>query len=254
VYYEVYGPDDGKLTPILFLQGLAGELVGWKILTQYLSSKRQCILMDNRDCGKGDRSHGGYTIEDMADDAAGLLLHLGKTKVNVVGHSMGGCIALALAIRHPSVIHKLFLASTNARPGRYHGFHPIAAWKYLAESGAPRSVIAAQFTAMCMSARFIEDHPKQPLYEWPQVSQNPAEFVRQCDAFLRFDAVDQLPRLECPLLVYVGDQDILAPVVNSREIHELVPGSLLYINEGFSHASLFEDVGHSIQMIDNFLL
>jgi len=103
---------------VLLVMGLGGQLTAWP--DGFVSGLRDrgyfIVRFDNRDCGlstkwegvpdilalfTGDTSSAPYRVEDMADDAAALLAHLGITTTHVVGVSMGGMITQALVINHP---------------------------------------------------------------------------------------------------------------------------------------------------------
>ena len=143
IEYDVHGADDG--VPLLLVMGLGGQLIGWplELVDQLVERGFRVIRFDNRDVGLSTRidapvptrrevvsavvarrfAHAAYSIEDMADDTAGLLEHLGVGKAHVVGVSMGGMIAQSLAIRHPLRVASLVSIMSNTgdrRHGRVH--------------------------------------------------------------------------------------------------------------------------------------
>ena len=115
--------------------GLGGQLVAWPLgFVELLTAEGfRVIRFDNRDIGLSSQidapaptrrqvvlsaisprfAKSAYTIDDMADDAAGLLDHLGIERAHVVGASMGGMIAQALAIRHPGKVRSLTSIMSN---------------------------------------------------------------------------------------------------------------------------------------------
>jgi pimeloyl-ACP methyl ester carboxylesterase len=115
--YETFG--DATAPPLLLVMGLASQMVLWDDeFCEQLAERFFVIRFDNRDIGRStilrdkpiptrvqlllrDKRGAAYELNDMADDAAGLLDHLGIDKAHVVGVSMGGMIAQLLAIRHP---------------------------------------------------------------------------------------------------------------------------------------------------------
>ncbi len=133
--YEVRG--DTSDEPLLLIHGHGAQLVLWREeLLQGLRDRGFCpIVFDNRDVGlsthldgavlpdvfalaSGDTSSMAYSIEDMADDAAALLAHLGIEAAHVLGVSMGGMIAQSLAIRHPSATKTLTSVMSTPDPVR----------------------------------------------------------------------------------------------------------------------------------------
>ncbi len=131
--------ETGEGTPLLLVMGLASQLIHWPDEFVELVASRgfRVIRFDNRDIGLSTKMSGpvpttgrtiaslisprfaksSYLLKDMADDAAGLLDHLGIDRAHVVGVSMGGMIAQSLAIGHPSKVASLtsIMSNTGSR-------------------------------------------------------------------------------------------------------------------------------------------
>ncbi len=150
--YEVRGSGE----PILFIMGLSGQLTDWpqEFIDMFVKRGHQVILFDNRDIGLSTKDTWeppsqiatvasmltrrplkgvGYTVADMADDAAGLLAGLGVDAAHVVGISMGGMISQELAIRHPSRVRSLCSIMSNTGDRKRGGF----TWRLIAKVGRP---------------------------------------------------------------------------------------------------------------------
>ena len=112
LYYEVYG--DGR--PIVLIPGLGADTRLFFNVVPLLATLHQVIVVDPRGGGKSDKPTGQYSIEQMADDVAGLFGTLGIASADVVGYSMGGKIALQLAAGHPELVDHLVLAATAPSP------------------------------------------------------------------------------------------------------------------------------------------
>src|SRR4030042_1358651 len=109
IYYEVYGQGE----PLLLIMGLGASTMGWQSQTPTFSQHLRVIAYDNRDAGRSAKAEAGYSIADMADDAAGLLGQLGIDAAHVYGVSMGGMIAQELALRHTERVRSLVLGCTS---------------------------------------------------------------------------------------------------------------------------------------------
>ena len=98
----------GQGEPLLLIMGYRGSGFMWgEEFITLLSRSFQVIYFDNRGTGLSDKPNTLYTIPIMADDAAGLLRHLGIRQADVVGVSMGGMIAQELVLRHPQMVDDL---------------------------------------------------------------------------------------------------------------------------------------------------
>src|SRR5215212_5627178 len=124
IEYETFG--DSSKPAILLIMGLGIQMLGWhEVFCNMLAERGYFVIrFDNRDVGlstkiedgptpdvmqllAGDYSSASYTLDDMADDTAGLLDELGIDKAHVVGVSMGGMIGQTLAIKHPERVLSL---------------------------------------------------------------------------------------------------------------------------------------------------
>ena len=111
IYYEAHssGP------PFLFLSETACDGEVWKIYqVPEFSRDHTVITFDYRGMGQSSKPPTKYTMEMFADDAAAILDHLKLDQAIVCGHSMGGRVAQVLALKHPSKVKKLILASSGA--------------------------------------------------------------------------------------------------------------------------------------------
>ena len=114
--YESFG--ELRDPPLLLIMGLGSQMIVWPDeLCRMLAAKGfRVIRYDNRDVGLSTKPAAGYTLDDMADDAAGLLDALDLPSAHVVGASMGGFLAQLLALRHPARVRSLciIMSSTGA--------------------------------------------------------------------------------------------------------------------------------------------
>jgi pimeloyl-ACP methyl ester carboxylesterase len=113
--YQVIG--DGE--PMLLVMGVTMQMIAWPdgFLERLAARGFRLIRFDNRDVGLSSRVERPYGLDDMAEDAAGLLDALGIASAHVAGVSMGGFIGQLLAIRHPARVRSLasIMSSTGAR-------------------------------------------------------------------------------------------------------------------------------------------
>jgi 3-oxoadipate enol-lactonase len=111
IHYEVHG--EGR--PLLLILGLGADVSEYTALIDQLAARSRVIAFDNRGAGRTDKPDAPYSIELMAADALGVMDALGVTRADVLGISLGGRIALELALGHPERVERLILVSTSAR-------------------------------------------------------------------------------------------------------------------------------------------
>jgi pimeloyl-ACP methyl ester carboxylesterase len=115
--YPVFGEDD----PLILLHGGFGSVEMFGPNVDALAAGRQVIGVDLHSHGRSPAVDRPMRFETMADDTAALIRHLGLDKTDVMGLSLGGGVALRMAIQHPDVVNRLVLVST---PFRRSGWYP----------------------------------------------------------------------------------------------------------------------------------
>ncbi len=221
LYYEVRGRGE----PFLLIPGLGGDISDYAKVVDGLSQAFQVVGLDNRGSGRSEKPDAPYTIEMMSDDAAALLHSQGLAPAHVLGHSMGGRIALDLALRHPDCVRSLVLVSTSARV-------PQGTRRRVAFLGA--------FWRGNPLLQRLDRHP-QPYYA----------FQRQFEASRSYDASSRLSQIAVPTLIVRGARDRLAPLVLVEEMHSRIRGSKMVTLRG-GHLLLFMDPAACVRAIMDF--
>jgi len=111
LYYEIHG--EGR--PLVLLHGAYMTVDMMGALIAGFAPARQVIAIEQQAHGRTADANRPITYEGMADDTAGVMAHLGIEQADVMGYSMGGGIALQLALRHPARVRKLVIASAGYR-------------------------------------------------------------------------------------------------------------------------------------------
>ena len=119
MYYEIHGSG----SPLVLLHGAYMTIDMMGPLLAGLAETRQVIAVEQQGHGRTADIDRPITYEQMADDTAALMRHLSVGAADVVGYSMGGAIALQLAIRHADLVRRLVVASAAFRSD---GMHAIA--------------------------------------------------------------------------------------------------------------------------------
>ena len=258
IAYQEMG--DRKGDPLLLIMGLGTQMLGWDEGFCALLAERgfRVIRFDNRDIGhstmldwagiprrldlfRGPRSKAPYLLTDMAEDAFGLMDHLGIEAAHVVGVSMGGMIAQTMAIHRPERLRSL--ASMLSTTGnRRLGWPTWRAFSLLMAS-YPRSREAyerraVKTFAVIGSPRYPSERERvaQVAGEMYERSHNPRGILRQMHAITASgDRTPALRRLGVPTVVIHGDSDPLVRPAAARATARAVPGARLRMIEGMGH-------------------
>ena len=136
IYYESHGRGE----PLVFIPATGFSADVWQHhQVPELSKSVNVVVHDPRGCGRSTRVMGPCTIDQMACDVVALLDHLGLDSAHVLGHSMGGRIALAMTLNFPRKVKSLILAASGSGPAARSGADCIPGLPVLSCSGTGRN-------------------------------------------------------------------------------------------------------------------
>lgn len=221
LYYEV----KGRGQPLVVINGLGSDISEFAAVTDVLAKNHRVLALDNRGAGRSDKPDKPYSIQQMASDTAGVMRAAGFKRASVLGISMGGRIALELALSHPEMVEKLVLVSTFAQPGNRKGLGHFLLFHLI-----PRIPI--------MKGKY-----PQPYYA----------FARQREAVLSYSCMDRLKELRMPTLVAHGESDKTVRLALAKEMHEGIKGSVLKTFQGGHLFFLMRSRKPFIASVERFL-
>jgi 3-oxoadipate enol-lactonase len=199
LYYESHGTGD----PLVLIGGLGGAAAEMRpLITALAAGGYRVIAADNRGAGRSAKPPGPYSIGQMAGDVAGLLTRIGVERAHVLGISMGGRVALALALDHVKLVDHLILTSTGPRT-------PRRRWR----------VRLGMAVSQLPVLRGNNPPPRYALRAQFQASGG-------------YDATARLAEITQPTLIVHGRADRVAPVALAREMHEAIASSRLALLNG----------------------
>ena len=226
-------------TPLLLAMGSSGTMEMWPdAFVATLAEERAVILFDHRGMGTSTAPAGPYPFAALADDAAALIRALGHDHADVLGWSMGGSIALDMAVRHPGTVARVI--SYAGGPGGADAVPPTPeALAVLLDASLPPRERGAALLALLFPPAWRTAHPDYarsvPI---PRTPVDPDAIAWQNAAIGAWSGLgDGLDRIAAPALFVTGDLDVIAPPENAVRMSARVPGSAL---------TRFPDAGHGL--------
>lgn len=209
IHYEVYGA--GK--PLILIHGGFGSVGMFAPILPALAQDRQVIGVDLQAHGRTGPLGRPMTFPAMATDIAELIKFLGFETADVMGYSLGGGVALRLAIDHPEVIDRLVLVSTAYAFDNWHdynqqGMRGIAANPDATAEGMKGSPMYQGYVAVAPGGAET----------WPAAVREVAALVGQ-----DFDWSADVPNIKSPTLIVVGDWDSVR-IAKATKLFEMLGG------------------------------
>ena len=235
---------DGKGPPLLLIAGLGYSSWCWQELSAALRDQWRVIRFDNRGTGRSDKPAGPYTIPMLADDAAAVLDACKAVPAHVLGHSMGGYIALTLALRHPGHVRSLMLASTSPGGPDTEPMPQVTVDTWRQAASMTPQEYARRSMPKSFAPGWTTQHPGEfeallkrrleyptPMACWSAQYAACAEYIAQ--------GVD-VARIDKPALVVHGDADNVVPLANGRLLSRKLPHGEWAPAPGVGHLPFLE--------------
>ncbi len=250
VKYEIEGPDSAPV--VLMSHSLAADLSQWDPQVAELARNYRVVRYDILGHGGTDAPAGPYTLDKLAEQAAGLLKALGIDRVHFLGLSLGGMIGQVLALREPQCLASLLLCDTTSRI--LPETRPL--WderiKISLQEGMEPLVeptITRWFTPGFRKTQTgVVEKVRGMIRKTP-----PAGYAGCCQAIAPLDLTARLHGVRLETLIVVGEEDPGTPVAMSREIQGQIHGSELVIIPEASHLSNLEQPDAFNRAVTSFL-
>jgi 3-oxoadipate enol-lactonase len=194
MYHELHGSGD----PLVLINGLAMDVSEWTWMIEWCAQTHRVLAFDNRGAGRTDKPDAPYTIPMMANDTNALMESAGMSHATVLGVSMGGKIALDLALEHPERVARLILVSTRA------------------SARSDSSMSRMEMLGLLSTLLFRGKHA-QPRYA----------FDRQREASRAYDCSDRLGEIHVPTTILHGRRDKITPLREAEAMRRDIARSRL---------------------------
>lgn len=241
VHYETYG-SAGE--PIILLNGIMMSTASWKPFIEDFTRHNTLILVDFLDQGQSQRMEKAYDHGIQVKLLDELIERLWYSKVNIMGISYGGEIAIQYALAHPDRVRRLILFNTCGRTSPW--LKKIGdGWNEVAKTGSGYAYYLTTIPVI-YSTQFFEDRAdwmesrESYLTEYFSRKDVLEALIRLTDSSVGYDVVDRLHEIACPTLIISSSEDALVPPTEQQLLHEKIPGSVYLTLNGSGHASMYE--------------
>lgn len=242
--------------PVVLLHGLSSYMGFWEHQIDPLARERRVLALDLPGFGASGRPDAPYTPPWYADVVSEWMMTIGVDRAVVVGHSMGGQIAMTLALEHPDQVDRLVLAA----PAGIETFKAGAVrwmkdwWTEDRATHATEAQLRATFSTMVFNRQ--DDGTERLLEERVRMAGTPAfagtsvAVSRAVAGMLDYPVYDRLGLLKVPTLIVYGTDDRMIPnpvftggrtAAIARDGHRQIPGSQLVMLQGAGHTVMHDD-------------
>ena len=248
----------GKGPPLVVLNGFGATSADWDLsFIDRLASSNELILVNNRGVGGSTDNGQSFDIAKLAHDTASVIETLGIERANVMGWSMGGFIAQALALKHANRVDKLVLLSTDSG-GIEADLASPDVWSGLTDtSGTPNE------QARRLLFLLFPNHVAESFYrEFGDIvaaarAQLSVELLKRqaaaMNAWHRDGVAGQLREIRVPVLIAAGIEDIVIPASNALKLVNAISGAWLAQFPHGGHAFMTQYPRTLAHIINSFL-
>lgn len=241
LYLERHG--DPGAPPILLLEGMGGDLPGWRRNVPTLARELRVIAYDHRGNGRSDDPDGPVTMATFVEDACAVLDDAGVEGAHVYGQSFGGMVAQEMVLTHPERVRSLILACTHAGLSCAIATSGSNApktepWRALYAPGFPD----ANPEHVAADMRSGASQPQHPIGE-----------RRQWEAIQAWSAFERLGAIAAPTLVLHGSADQLIAPENAEVLASRIEGAELVLLEGAGHVYHSERAAEADAVVLDFV-
>ena len=257
---------EGSGPVLLLIHGIAGTLANWQAVIEPLAQHYTVLAPDLPGHGGSAPSGGDYSLGAFASGLRDLLIALGHERATLVGHSLGGGIAMQYAYQFPELAERLVLVSSGGL-----GPEVSAVLRAAALPGADLFIAATAALGSTVGSRIARGLGAIGLRPTPDVAEVARGYASLMDrnrrtAFLstlhgvvgtggqRLNASDRLYLAEgVPVLIVWGARDRIIPAEHGVTAHAAIPGSRLEVFEGVGHLPQLEAPGRFTAALERFI-
>lgn len=254
MYYEVQGQENADKT-LVFIGGLSQSTIAWGGYLPVLKPNYRIVLLDLIFQGKSDAPATHRSFDQHAADVKSLLDHLGLSKVYLIGISYGGAVNMRFMVNYPEMLIKsVIMAPFAHKPPMFNAFG--VAWMNALKAGGYELMLDVMLPAVLGKSYF--ENPLIPIEVIKTGRKDlhlPAHnlFMLMAATAESEDYRETLKQIKLPVMVMVGDEDVLCTPEINKAIADAIPNGDYRLIEGVGHTLNLEAIPQSLALIQEFV-
>ncbi len=248
LYYETYGAG----STLLFIHGLGSSAYDWKAQIDYFSAQYKVIVLDLRGHGQSDKAAGLYSIPLFAEDVASLIKNLSLKEVDIVGISLGGMVAMQLAVNYPQLVKKMVIVNSfsefpqNTFKERFQIFLRFFIVKVMGMRKMGK-VLAVKLFPKPEHEQIREDMA----IRWAK--NDIKTYLKSMKAILNCNITNKLKEISCPTLI-IGAEFDYTPVSKKELMTSRIKNAELVIIKDSRHGTPLDQTEKFNTTVEAFLV
>ena len=238
---------EGDGETLLFIHGLSDNLLYWEVLATLLKKDYRIIRVDLRGHGQTSLGDEEITIGRYSEDLKNLLDNLDVDRINLVGFSLGGAVALDFTVRYPEMVSSLVLMSTFSKCDDYlEGV--FAEFKSNLYRGFEEFYDYMIPKVLCPEVIENNAEELEMLKQISSQSANLKAYIKATDACMNFNVEDRLSGITQPALILAGKYDEICPLKYQKNLNRMIENSKLIVFDNLKHNLLVGE--NNIKIVD----
>ena len=243
----------GSGQDLVLIPGTFADRRTWSRVIGRLSSRFRCLLLDPRGTYQTPDPGTPFTADDLAGDVLAAMDAAGVARAHLVGHSIGACVAIILAARHPDRVRRLVACSPSRGADAFQAAI-FDLWAALAASKMPQHAVHLGLVINAFGRGAFENGTVRAIVD--EMDRHPLDRATinryvECDRALDLNPV--MKSVDAATLVIAGSEDALTGVGQARDVAGAVPGAKLEVIDGCGHGVHLEAPMAFARLVTTFL-
>lgn len=241
---QIFYEDDGVGEPILFLNGIMMSTKSWDPFVSSMTKANRFLRLDLFDMGQSARMNEFYTQALQVEVIKALLEHLKLSKINIMGISYGGEVAIQFALKYPKHLRRLMLFNTTSRTNEW--LRDIGrGWNKIGDSLDGEAYYNVTIPVI-YSSNFYTEHIEWmdrrkallvPLFSTKEFQERMKRLVISAESL---DVADQIHNILTPTLIVSSEYDQLTPILEQKYLATKIKNSTHIVIPNAGHAFMYE--------------